>query len=63
MSVDFEKLINLRKHLHSIPELSDQEKLTSRTIKEFLLNCNPTRILTDLGGHSIVATWDSVNNL
>lgn len=61
MSVDFEKLINLRKHLHSIPELSDQEKLTSRTIKEFLLNCNPTRILTDLGGHSIVATWDSGN--
>ncbi|HMQ67818.1 MAG TPA: amidohydrolase [Ignavibacteria bacterium] len=59
MTINFNQLVNFRKHLHSIPELSDNEKITSRSIREFLSNCNPTELLSGVGGYGIIATWDS----
>lgn len=59
LQVDIEEIIRLRQYLHMYPEVSGNEELTARIIHEFLLSCNPTELITNLGGHGILATWDS----
>ncbi|MEZ4824296.1 MAG: M20/M25/M40 family metallo-hydrolase [Ignavibacteria bacterium] len=59
MTIELNKLINFRKHLHSIPELSNNEKLTSPGYHGILSSCKPTELLSDVGGFGIIATWDS----
>lgn len=39
------------------PELSGREILTAGKLKEFLLNTNPERLITDLGGHGLLAVY------
>ncbi|MEZ4691936.1 MAG: hypothetical protein R3A12_17980 [Ignavibacteria bacterium] len=58
-TIELNKLINFRKHLHSIPELSNNEKLTSPGYHGILSSCKPTELLSDVGGFGIIATWDS----
>ena len=52
------KYIELRKLLHSMPDLSGQEKDTSKTILSFLEGCNPDKIITGIGGYGIAAIFD-----
>ena len=54
-----EKLIALRHDLHSHPEVSGQEKKTAARVEAYLRALTPDRLLTQIGGHGIVATFES----
>jgi amidohydrolase len=54
-----EHLIRLRHELHRHPEVSGQEQQTAERIKNYLLLLQPDELLTEVGGHGIVATFDS----
>lgn len=51
------KYVELRKQLHRLPELSGQEKNTSKTIVSFLEYCKPDKITTGIGGYGIAAVF------
>jgi amidohydrolase len=53
------ELIRLRHKLHASPEVSGNERKTARSVLKYLKSCNPAEIITDVGGHGILATWDS----
>ncbi|MGH2645922.1 MAG: amidohydrolase, partial [Ginsengibacter sp.] len=52
-------LTDLRQWLHANPEISGQEKNTALYIKNFLKPLRPDKIITNLGGHGILALFDS----
>lgn len=52
-------VLELRHWLHANPELSGKESETAKKIQAFLAPLKPDRMLTGLGGHGIVATFDS----
>jgi amidohydrolase len=54
-----EHLIYLRHDLHRHPEISGNEQQTAMRIKNYLLALHPNEILDGLGGHGIIATFDS----
>lgn len=54
-----QELILLRKKLHSNPELSGKETNTSKVIYTFLRTCNPTQIITKVGGYGVLTIFDS----
>src|SRR5690606_32919175 len=54
-----QNLIKFRKELHANPELSGEEKQTAARIADFLDSCKPDEVIKNIGGHGIVATWDS----
>ncbi len=49
----------LRHYLHQHPEVSGQERQTARVILKNLSPLRPDQIITDVGGHGIIATFDS----
>ncbi len=53
-----ELLTQFRKKLHSIAELSDEERLTAQTIRHYLASLNPSRIIENLGGHGLLVEFD-----
>lgn len=59
--INFEELVKLRKHLHKNPELSCHEQLTAKTLREQLEKTKPHKLIFDLGGHGILAIYDSGN--
>jgi amidohydrolase len=52
-------LIAFRHDLHRHPEISGHEQQTAARIKNYLLALHPDEILSELGGHGLVATFDS----
>ncbi|PIX10042.1 MAG: amidohydrolase, partial [Flavobacteriaceae bacterium CG_4_8_14_3_um_filter_34_10] len=46
---EIEQLIAFRKALHAHPELSGEEKDTSNRVVNFLKECNPSQIITQVG--------------
>ncbi|MBE9467914.1 MAG: amidohydrolase [Bacteroidetes bacterium] len=50
---DNPKLISLRKHLHSIPDLSGNESNTSNEIIKFISDYSPDEIITNIGGNGL----------
>ena len=56
-----QELILIRKKLHANPELSGKETNTSKVIYTFLKTCNPTQIITKVGGFGVLAIFDSKN--
>ena len=50
-------LIELRKELHRHPEISGEEKHTSKRIHDFLSENGATTIITNLGGNGIAAVF------
>jgi len=50
-------LTNFRKKLHQFPELSDNEQQTAQAVVAELKLCNPTTIITKLGGHGVAAIF------
>jgi len=59
MYMKSDNLVKLRKLLHSLPELSGFEKGTARIIEDFLKQANPDKLITEVGGNGIIATWES----
>lgn len=53
------KLIELRKSLHRHPELSGKELQTSSRIKKFLKEFPPDELIEQVGGHGLIALFDS----
>ncbi|MBS0010154.1 MAG: amidohydrolase [Bacteroidales bacterium] len=47
------RLIELRKELHSYPEVSGQEKSTAERLKRFIAAFKPDRVISGIGGHGI----------
>lgn len=54
-----DNIIELRRLLHSLPELSGLEKGTSGIIRDFIKFTNPDGLITEVGGNGIIATWRS----
>lgn len=54
-----DELIALRKKLHQQPELSGKEIKTAQTIKQYLTKYKPDQLLENLGGHGLMATYES----
>ncbi|MCD4848226.1 MAG: amidohydrolase [Candidatus Aegiribacteria sp.] len=54
----YQELIRIRQHLHSIPELSGKESSTAEYLKALLLGCNPDNLITELGGTGIAAVFN-----
>lgn len=52
-------LINLRRELHRYPEASGQELQTARRVLDFLQRHKPNQVWTGMGGHGLVALYDS----
>lgn len=52
-------LTNFRKKLHQFPELSDNEEQTALAVVNELKQCNPTTIITKLGGYGVAAIFKS----
>ena len=52
-------LIQIRHNLHSIAELSGQEKRTSELIIKYLSDLHPDILLSNIGGFGIIAVFDS----
>jgi amidohydrolase len=56
-ALNLNKLIDLRRHLHSRPEVSGNEAQTAEIVHAFLEHTRPDEILTGLGGHGILAVY------
>lgn len=54
---DLEKIVDLRRELHQNPELSDNEKYTSKRIVNFLAQYNPDEIIENVGGYGVVCIF------
>ena len=47
---DVTELIEWRRRLHRMPELSGREVVTAHEVEVFLASASPDRIVTELGG-------------
>ena len=56
-----ESLVKLRHELHKHPEVSGQEKATAERITNYLKELKPDELITGIGGHGVIATFDSGN--
>lgn len=54
-----EDLTALRRELHRNPEVSGEESWTAARIADELTHCRPNHLMTGIGGHGVVAIWDS----
>lgn len=54
-----DELTDLRHHLHSIAEVSNEEQQTSKYIADFLQDTGPDRLQTGIGGNGILTTYES----
>lgn len=59
MKIDYDTLKQFRRTLHAYPEVSGNEIETAKRVTEFLKNCTPDELITDIGGTGIIATWNS----
>ncbi len=55
---DLDDLIDLRRDLHRVPELSGEEAQTAARVAARLSQDAPEQILTGLGGHGVAAIFD-----
>lgn len=56
-NTEIKYLTNFRRHLHKNPELSNKEELTAKEIVKELRICNPSQLITKVGGHGILAIF------
>ena len=56
-----EKIVDIRKELHQIAEISGQEANTSKKVTELLKQTNPEKVLTEIGGHGVAAIYKGKN--
>lgn len=58
LNINRDELISIRQHLHSIAEVSGEEKQTVAYIEEQLKALEPDQIVTGVAEYGIVATFD-----
>lgn len=54
-----QEIIELRRYLHAHPELSGRESRTASTISRFLGRYRPDELHTGVGGHGVLAVFDT----
>lgn len=63
MPLDFDsylpELKTLRHQLHTAAELSGEEQQTAEMISDFLSTTDPDKLKTNIGGHGLLATYNS----
>ena len=52
------RLVSLRKELHQYPELSGEEEETAKRIADFVTDFNPSKIITNIGGHGVAVSYE-----
>ncbi len=57
ISLDMNKLIELRHALHKYPEVSNKEKQTAKRITKFLKSTEPDELIHDIGQYGIAAVY------
>ncbi len=57
MALDARNLTRLRRRLHALAEPSGREEATAAFIAEQLTTCGPDLLLTELGGHGVLAMF------
>ncbi len=55
--VDLDEMVQLRRRLHSRPELSGHEEDTAALVAGFLATCRPREIWRQVGGHGVAALF------
>lgn len=55
------ELSALRRNLHMHPELSGMETRTADILKQFLSERNPHQLVTDIGGHGLLAVYQGAS--
>lgn len=58
-NADMVSLVEWRRELHRFPEVSGEEAETAKRVQEMLAAHNPDHVLSDVGGHGVVAVFDS----
>ena len=53
---DIVELVDWRRKLHTMPELSGEEAFTAREVSAFIAPTKPDQIITGLGGHGVAAS-------
>lgn len=53
-----DKLVEIRRHIHSIAEVAGEEEETASYIKGVIEEFNPDEITTGIGGHGLVARFE-----
>lgn len=51
------EIISFRKELHANPEVSGKEIKTAERVEEWLKDCKPDRLITNIGGEGIAAVF------
>ncbi len=59
VTFQFDDLVSFRHRLHRVPELSDAEKGTANIVSHWLEGCKPDVLYRNIGGHGLVAVFDS----
>ncbi|MBU1349339.1 amidohydrolase [Patescibacteria group bacterium] len=52
-----QRLALIRRELHALAEPPGKEKCTAAYVADLLRSCSPTRLLTGLGGHGLIAEF------
>ena len=55
---DLVELVDWRRKLHVMPELSGEEEQTAREVCAFIAPTGPDQVLTGLGGHGVAAVYN-----
>lgn len=59
--VSISNLTSFRQLLHQYPEKSGEEKETAQRINQEIAKCQPTTLWKNIGGHGVVAIFDTGN--
>jgi amidohydrolase len=58
MKINLAEIIELRRELHKNPELSDQEKQTAASVKEYVSQFKPDEVVENIGGYGIAFIYE-----
>jgi amidohydrolase len=59
VTFQFDDLVSFRHRLHRVPELAGAEKGTANIVFHWLEACKPDALYRNVGGHGLVAVFDS----
>ena len=55
---DMVDLVDWRRKLHRVPELSGEESETAREVRAFLTDTRPDEVIPELGGHGVALVYE-----
>ncbi len=55
---DLIELVEWRRELHQMPEISNEEEATAREVEAFLSETEPDRVISGMGGHGVAFVYE-----